>query len=85
MVDIIFKDTFYFILNSEFNAYLKQIKVILSTVKKMYFFTSDEYSFYFFTVAYRGNFNNLGVNFFAKRSGMHLPCLTLRHGCTHVK
>ena len=34
----------YFILSSEFNAYLKQIKVILSTVKKIsYFFTSDKY------------------------------------------
>ena len=33
---------FYFIPSSEFNAYLKQIKVILSAVKKyLFFFTSD--------------------------------------------
>ena len=41
---------FYFIPNGEFNAYLKQIKVILSAVKKYrFFFTSDEYDLYFFT------------------------------------
>ena len=40
---------FYFIPTSEFNAYLKQIKVILSTVKKItyFFFTSDLYDLYF--------------------------------------
>ena len=32
----------YFILSSEFNAYLKQIKVILSTVKIYYFILSSE-------------------------------------------
>ena len=56
-----------------------------------YFFTSDEYDLYFFTVtvANRGCFDNIGLtfllNFFQKRSGMHRPCLTLRYGCTHVK
>ena len=44
----------YFIPSSEFSAYLKQIKVILSAVKKYrIFFTSDEYDIYFFTVANR--------------------------------
>ena len=67
----------YFIASSEFNAYLKQIKVILSAVKKLsYCFTSDEYDLYFFTVANRGCFVNLGLNFFQKRSGMHRSCLT---------
>ena len=41
----------YFIPSSEFNAYLKQIKVVLSTVKKIsYFFTSDEYDLYIFSL-----------------------------------
>ena len=31
-------------------------------------FTSDEYDIYFFTVANRGYFDNLGLNFFPKRS-----------------
>ena len=38
----------YFIPSSEFNAYLKQIKVILSIEKKvLYFFTSDISALYF--------------------------------------
>ena len=42
----------YFIPSCEFDAYLKQIKVILSAVKKIsYFFPSDEYDLYVFTVA----------------------------------
>ena len=41
----------YFIPSSEFNAYLKQIKVLLSAVKNVsYFFTSDKYDLCFFTV-----------------------------------
>ena len=45
----------YFIPSSEFNTYLKQIKVILSAVKKyQIFFTSEEYDLYFFSVAKRG-------------------------------
>ena len=54
----------YFTPHSEFNAYLKQIKVILSAVKKYFFFTSDEYNLYFFTAANGGCFNNFGLNFF---------------------
>ena len=65
----------YFIPCSEFNACQKQIKVILSAVKISYFFTSDEYDLYFFTVVKRGCFDNLGLNFFKKRPGMHLSCL----------
>ena len=79
---------FYFIFSSEFNAYLKQIKVIilLSALKNItYFFTSDEYDLYFFTVANRGYFDNYGLNFFKKISGIHRSCLTLRYGSTHVK
>ena len=80
------RKSIYFIPSSEFNAYLKQIKVVLSTVKKYRIFsTSDEYDIYFFTVANRGIFDNLGLIFFQKRSGMHCPCLMLRYGCTHVK
>ena len=45
---------FYFIPSSELNAYLKQINVVLSAVKK-YFCTSDEYDLYFFTVANRSS------------------------------
>ena len=46
-----------------YNAYVKQIKVILSTVKKIsYFFTSDEYYLSFFTVANRDYFDNFGLN-----------------------
>ena len=73
----------YFIPSSEINAYLKQIKVCSEKIS--YFFTSDEYDLYFFTVANRGCFDNLGLNFFQKRSGMHRSCLTLRYGNTHVK
>ena len=70
--------TIYFIPSNEFNAYLKQIKVIVSAVKKIsYFFTSDEYNLYFVTVANRGCFDNLVFNFSPKRSGLHHSCLTL--------
>ena len=63
------KICFYFIPSSEFNVYLKQIKVVLSTVKKYrIFFTSDEYDLYLFIVANRDYFDNLGLNFFPKRS-----------------
>ena len=42
------KKTFYFISSNEFNAYLKQIKSVLSTVKKYHiFFFSDENDIYF--------------------------------------
>ena len=79
-------NSFYLIPSSEFNAYLKQIKVTLSAVKKIsYFFTSDEYDLYFFTAANRGCFDNLGLNFFQKRSGRHCSCLTLRYGSRYVK
>ena len=79
-------NVFYFIPSSEFNAYLKQIKVIMFTVKKIsIFFTSDEYDLHFFTAASRGCFDNLELGFFPKRSGMHCPCLPLRNGCTHIK
>ena len=65
----------YFIPSSDFNAYPKQTKVILSAVKKYpIFFTSDEYDLYFFTVANRGCFNNLVLTFFQKKSGVHCSC-----------
>ena len=50
-----------------------------------YIFTSDEEDLYFFTVANRGCFDNVGLNFFLKRYGMHRSWLTLRYGSTHVK
>ena len=66
---------FYSIPSSEFNAYLKQIKVLLSTVKKYrIFFTSEENDLYFFTATDRGYFDNSGLlslYFFQKRSGIH--------------
>ena len=40
---------FYFIPSSEFNAYLKQIKVILSTVKKYRIFSLVMNTFYIFS------------------------------------
>ena len=40
------KKHFYFVPSSEFNAYLKQIKAILSAVKNYRIFTSDEYDLY---------------------------------------
>ena len=57
---------------------------IVYSEKISYFFTSDEYEFYFFTVANRGCFDILKLTFFPKRSGMHRSCLTLRYGRTHV-
>ena len=76
----------FFIPRNEFNVYLKQIKVILSAVKKIsYLFTSDEYDFILFTIANRGCFDNLGFTFFPKRSGMHRSCLTLYYGRSHVQ
>ena len=75
-----------FLYSSEVNAYLKLIKVLLPTVKKYrIFFTSEEYDLYFHTAANRGYFDNSGLYFFPKRSGMHRSCLALRYGCTHVK
>ena len=69
----------YFIPSSEFNAYLKQIKVILSAVKE---FTSDEYDLYFFTIANRGCFDNSGLNFFQKS---FLSDITLRKYARQIK
>ena len=76
----------YFILSSEFNAYLKQIKVILSAVKTYRICSLVTNTIYiFFTVANRGCFDNSGLNFFQKRSVMHHSYLTLRYGSMHVK
>ena len=58
---------------------------IVYSEKVSYFFTSDEYDIYFFTVANRGCFDNFGLGFFLKKSGMHGLCLALSHGCTQVK
>ena len=63
----------YFIPSSEFNAYLTQIKVILSVVKTCIFLPVT-YAMYIFSN--RGCFDNLGLNFLQKRSGMHISCLT---------
>ena len=55
----------YFIPSSEVNAYLKQIKGILSAVKKYRIFSLVTNTiFIFFTVANRGCFDNLGLKFF---------------------
>ena len=63
------KICFYFIPSSEFNVYLKQIKSgNVDSGKISYFFTSDEYDLYLFIVANRDYFDNLGLNFFPKRS-----------------
>ena len=78
----------YFIPSSEFNAYLKQIKVVLSAVKKYrIFFTSDEYDLYFFTVANRGCFDNLGLNFFPEKmwNALFLSDITLRKYARRIK
>ena len=64
---------------------IKEKSVIVCSEKISYFFTSDGYDLYFFTVANRSCLDNLGLNFFQKRSGMHRSCLTLRYGCTRVK
>ena len=58
---------------------------IVCSEKISYFFTSDKYDLYFFTVASKGCFDNVGLYFFQKRSEMHRSCLTLRYGGTHVK
>ena len=56
-----FHHIYYFVLSSEFNACLEQIKVILSTVKKNCNFSPVTNAIYvFFTVSYRGCFENLG-------------------------
>ena len=73
-----------FIPSSELNAYLNQIKVILSAVKKYRTFSLVTNTI-FFTVANRGCFDNLGLKFFQKISGMHCSCLTFRYGSTQVK
>ena len=61
------QEIFYFIPSSEFNAYLKQ--VILSAVKKYRIFSLVMNTIYIFSLAKRGCFNNVGLNFFKKRSG----------------
>ena len=69
-----------------FSAYVKQIKVILSTVKKyLIFFTSDEYDLYFFNVANKGCFDNSGLNFFPRRYGMHGNTVLVWHFATDVR
>ena len=76
----------YFIPSSEFNAYLKHIKVILSAVKKYRNFslvTSTLYTVYFFTAAHRGCVDNLGLYLFQKRSGM--SDITLRMYAHQIK
>ena len=70
----------YFILSSEINVYPKQIKVILSTVKNIVFSLVTDSIYVFITVTNRGCFDNLGLHFFPKRSGMHPSCLTLSYG-----
>ena len=78
----------YFIPSSESSAYLKQIKCILSAVKKYRIFSlvmNTINNFYFFTVANRGCFDNFKLIFFQKISGMHRSWLTLRYGRRHVK
>ena len=61
---------FYFIPSSEFNAYLMQIKVILSTVKKYRIFSRVTNTiFIFFTVVNSSCFDNLGLIFVPKRPG----------------
>ena len=55
------------------------MKLILSAVKNIVFFTSDEYDLYFFfTAAIRGCFDNFERNFFSKRFGMRRSCPTYR-------
>ena len=68
---------FYFIPSSDFNAYLKQIKVILSAVKTYrIFFTSDECDLYFFTAANKGYFDNLRLQAaFLNRKFLLIPSL----------
>ena len=77
---------FYFIPSSEFNAYLKQIKVILSAVKRDRIFSLVTNTInIFFTAANRGCFDTIGLNFFSKRFEIQRSCLTLRYGRTYVK
>ena len=47
---------------------IKEKSHLVCSEKISYFFTSDEYDIYFFTVANRGCFDNLGLYFFQKRS-----------------
>ena len=76
---------FYFIPSSEFHAYLKQIKVLFSAVKKIsYVFTKDQYDIYFFTAANKSCFENFGLNCLQIRFEMYRSCLTVRYGCMHV-
>ena len=75
---------FYSIPSSEFNAYLKQIKVILSTVKKYPIIPPVTNTIYIFSLCSRGFFDHIGLHFFQKGSRMHCLCLTLRYGSTHV-
>ena len=60
------------------NQYLKQIKVILSAMKKYRIFSLVTNTiFIFFTVANRGYFDNTELNFFPKRSGPGCSKLTM--------
>ena len=73
----------HFIPSSEFNTYLKQIKVILSVVKKYRIFSLLTNTIYiFFTVANTGCFDNLGLNFFQKR---FLSDIALRKYARQIK
>ena len=78
--------TIYFIPSSEFNAYLKQIKVILSAVKKYRIFSLVTNIIYMFSLQQtEAVLTILGSISFPKKFGMQCSCPTLCYGRTQVK
>ena len=73
------KSLFYFIPSSEFNAYLKPIKVLLSMYSEK---ICEEYDLYFFTAAKRDYFDNSGLN---SRIAPFVSDITLRMYARQIK
>ena len=61
--------------------------VIVYSEKISYYFTSDEYDLYFFTVANRGYFDNLELQFFMKNvwKALFVSDITLRMYASKIK
>ena len=78
---------FYFIPSSEFNAYLKQIKVLLSAVKKYHIFLLVTDKIYIFSLQQTSCLDNLGLNFLPEKiwNAPFLSDITLRMYVRQIK
>ena len=78
---------FYFISSSEFNAYLKQMKVILSAVKKYRIFSVVMNTIYIFHCSKRWPFRQFRAPFLPGKiwNALSLSDITLRMHARQIK